>query len=169
MTTAGAPAGPKSDPTLSLVETELAMLARTLEAMSRRSTLYRDLDRAGYVLARTLATEAPLSINGLAELVGLDATTVTRQIATMETAGLVRRKGDPRDRRVRLVELTARGRRRMDEVRHAREGRITEFVGDWSDEDRATFGRLLGRFNEAIRAHPYVAELLQEPAGRVKQ
>jgi DNA-binding MarR family transcriptional regulator len=154
---------------LARLETELAMLTRTLEGMSRRSTLYRDLDRASYVLARTLATEAPVSINGLAERVGLDATTVTRQIATMETAGLVRRKGNPSDRRVRLVELTALGSRRMDEVRQAREGRITEFVADWSDDDRATFGRLLGRFNEAIRAHPYVAKLLQEPAEAVKQ
>src|SRR4051812_11625494 len=47
---------------LASVETELAMLTRTLEGMSRRSTLYRELDRASYVLARTLATHAPVSI-----------------------------------------------------------------------------------------------------------
>src|SRR6478609_8456991 len=139
---------------LGRLETELAMLTRTLEGMSRRSTLYGELDRSSYVLARTLATEAPVSINGLAELVGLDATTVTRQVATMETEGLVRRKRHPQDRRVSLVELTALGRRRMDAVRAARESRITELVGDWSDADQAAFGQLLGRFNEAIRAHP---------------
>jgi DNA-binding MarR family transcriptional regulator len=151
------------------LETELAMLTRTLEGMSRRSTLYRELDRSSYVLARTLATEAPVSINGLAELVGLDATTVTRQIATMETEGLVRRRRDPRDRRVSLVELTALGRRRMDAVRTARESRITELVGDWSADDQAAFGRLLGRFNEAIRAHPKVAKVLKDPAVTVTQ
>ena len=139
---------------LARVETELAMLTRTLEGMSRRSTLYRELDRASYVLARTLATEAPVSINGLAELVGLDATTVTRQIDTMEAAGLVRRKRQPRDRRVSLVELTPRGRQRMAAVRTAREQRIDDLVADWSVADRATFGRLLGRFNEAIRTRP---------------
>src|SRR5690349_10907301 len=153
---------------LGRVETELAMLTRTLEGMSRRSTLYREIDRAGYVLARTLATEAPVSINGLAELVGLDATTVTRQIATMETEGLVRRRRDDRDRRVSLVELTALGRRRMETVRAARASRITELVGDWSEEDRAAFGRLLGRFNEAIRAHPVVTKLLEQPAVPVR-
>src|SRR6476620_8398144 len=102
---------------LGRLETELAMLTRTLEGMSRRSTLYGELDRSSYVLARTLATEAPVSINGLA---GLDATTVTRQVATMETEGLVRRKRHDRDRRVSLVERTALGRRRMDAVRAAR-------------------------------------------------
>ena len=147
-------ATPEANAALGRMETELAMLTRTLEGMSRRSTLYRDLDRASYVLARTLATEAPLSINGLAELVGLDATTVTRQVATMEAAGLVRRKHDPRDRRVSLVELTASGQRRMDAVRAAREQRIGDLVADWSVADRATFGRLLGRLNEAIRTRP---------------
>jgi DNA-binding MarR family transcriptional regulator len=151
------------------LETELAMLTRTLEGLSRRSTLYRELDRSSYVLARTLATEAPVSINGLAELVGLDATTVTRQVATMETEGLVRRKRHPQDRRVSLVELTALGRRRMDAVREAREARITELVRDWSDDDRAAFGRLLGRFNESIRAHPAVGELLTTPPEAVKR
>ena len=154
---------------LARLETELAMLTRTLEGMSRRSTLYRELDRSSYVLARTLATEAPVSINGLAELVGLDATTVTRQVATMETEGLVRRKRHPQDRRVSLVELTALGRRRMDAVRSARESRITELVGDWSDADRAAFGRLLGRFNESIRAHPAVGRLLKAPTEAVRR
>ena len=145
---------PATGDALGLVETELAMLTRTLEGMSRRSTLYQELDRASYVLARTLVTAAPVSINGLAELVGLDATTVTRQVATMETAGLVRRKRHATDRRISLVELTALGRRRMDAVRTAREERIGDLVADWSEHDRAAFGRLLGRLNEAIRTRP---------------
>jgi len=147
-------ATPATDEALAAVETELAMLTRTLEGMSRRSTLYADLDRSSYVLARTLETEAPVSINGLAALVGLDATTVTRQVATMEVTGLVRRKRHPQDGRVSLVELTALGRRRMDAVRRAREQRIERLLEGWSPDDRAAFGRLLGRFNAAIRDHP---------------
>ena len=165
MTTAGAPAGPTSDPTLSLVETELAMLTRTLEGMSRRSTLYRDLDRA------ELRAGAHARDRGAGE-----------HQRPRRARRARRHDGDPSDRddgdrgarapqaatrridACSLVELTALGRRRMDAVRHAREGRASrELVGDWSDDDRATFGRLLGRLNEAIRAHPYVAELLQDP------
>jgi DNA-binding MarR family transcriptional regulator len=154
---------------LDRLETELAMLTRTLEGMSRRSTLYRELDRSSYVLARTLATDAPVSINGLAELVGLDATTVTRQVATMETEGLLRRRRHPDDRRVSLVELTALGRRRMETVRRARTSRVDELVHDWSDDDRAAFGRLLARFNTAIRAHPAVGGLLTSPPEPVRR
>ncbi|MGZ4674968.1 MAG: MarR family winged helix-turn-helix transcriptional regulator [Acidimicrobiia bacterium] len=142
----------RSDP-LAVVETELAMLTRTLEDMGRRSAIYRDLDRAGYLLTRTLASGAPTSIGGLAARVGLDATTVTRQVATLEASGYVRRRRDAADARVSIIELTAAGRRRMESVRRARHARIGELVEDWSEADRSAFGRLLGRLNESIRTH----------------
>src|SRR6266576_2155637 len=96
---------PKAD-ALDLVETEMAVLARVLEGLHRRSEIYRDLDRAGYLIARTLETTGPVSINGLASVLGLDATTVTRQVATMEIARLLRRRADPDDGRVSLISLS---------------------------------------------------------------
>jgi DNA-binding MarR family transcriptional regulator len=144
-------AAAEPDP-LRAVETELAVLARTLEGLSRRSAIHRELDRAGYLLARTLDADGPSSITTIAARLGLDATTVTRQVATLEAAGLVLRSRDARDARVRVVELTPLGRRRMREVRHRRQDRIGHLVAEWSDADRARFGELLGRFNAAIRA-----------------
>ena len=137
---------------IEVIETELAALTRTLEGMSRRSAIYRDLDRAGYLLARTLAARGPSSINGLAERLGLDATTVTRQVATMESAGFVRRRRDPRDARVSRIELSALGKRRMVEVRAGREKRIARLLDQWPEADQLAFGELLTRFNAAIRA-----------------
>ena len=78
---------------LDLIETEMAVLARALEGMHRRSEIYRDLDRASYLLARTLDNTGPVSIKGLASVLGLDATTVTRQVATMEGSKCVVRRG----------------------------------------------------------------------------
>src|SRR5258708_5224572 len=51
---------------LDLVETEMAVLTRALEGHQRRSEIYQDLDRASYLIARTLEATAPVSINGLA-------------------------------------------------------------------------------------------------------
>ena len=138
---------PKS---LSRLETELAVLARTLEGLSRRSAIHRDLDRASYLIARTLSADGATSISGLAAGLGLDATTVTRQVATMEAAGLVVRRKDPADGRVSLIDLTARGERRMEEVQAARERRIGDLVSGWPAADQRTFGELLGRFNDAL-------------------
>jgi DNA-binding MarR family transcriptional regulator len=138
---------PKS---LSQLETELAVLTRTLEGLSRRSEIHRELDRSSYLIARTLSTDGATSISGLAAGLGLDATTVTRQVATMDAAGLLVRRTDPTDGRVRLVELTARGLRQMREVQEAREERIGRLVADWSAADQRAFGELLGRFNDAL-------------------
>jgi DNA-binding MarR family transcriptional regulator len=145
------PAGAVTEP-LATVETELARLTRTLEGMSRRSAIYRDMDRSSYLLARTLHAAGPSSINGLAALLGLDATTVTRQIASMERGGLVRRHRDDRDARVSRISLTRAGERRMESVRQAREARIDALLSDWPEDDRDRFAELLRRFNAAIAA-----------------
>src|ERR1700736_1455148 len=76
---------------IEVVETEMALLQRALERLARRSDIHRDLDRASYLLARTLEATGPISLNDLAGRLGLDATTVTRQVSTMEARGLVDR------------------------------------------------------------------------------
>jgi DNA-binding MarR family transcriptional regulator len=135
------------------LETELAALARMLEGMSRRTAIHREIDRSSYLIARMLAGEGATSIGGVAERLGLDATTVTRQVATMESAGLVVRRTDANDGRVRLIKLTSLGARTMREVRQTRENRIAELVADWSTTDVDRFGELLGRFNRSLRDH----------------
>ena len=140
---------PKGD-AVDLVETELAVLARVLEGLYRRSELYRDLDRAGYLIARTLETTGPVSIKGLASALGLDATTVTRQVATMEHARLVLRRPDPDDGRVSLISLSPKGRRTMRAVQRARTERIATLLSDWTENDRRDLGRLLARFNDEL-------------------
>jgi DNA-binding MarR family transcriptional regulator len=146
---AGRPSAGDGDP-LDLVETEMAVLARALERLHRRSEIYRDLDRASYLIARTLETTGPVSINGLASALGLDSTTVTRQVATMEVTRLLRRRVDPNDGRVSLISLSQVGHRRMRVVQLARKERIAELLRNWTDDDRRQLGRLLARFNDEL-------------------
>ena len=139
---------------LDLIETELAVLTRTLEGMHRRSELYRELDRASYLMARTLDTTGPVSINRLASILGLDATTVTRQVATMEATKLVVRRSDPSDGRISLISLSPKGRRTMRAVQLARNERIASLLDDWTENDRRQLGRLLARFNDDVSRDP---------------
>jgi len=139
---------------LDLIETEMAVLTRTLEGMHRRSELYRELDRASYLMARTLDTTGPVSINRLASILGLDATTVTRQVATMEETKLAVRRSDPRDGRISLISLSPRGRRTMRAVQQARKERIASLLDDWTEDDRRQLGRLLARFNDDVSRDP---------------
>lgn len=138
---------------VSQLETELAVLARTLEGMSRRSEVHRDLDRSSYLIARTLVAAGTPTVTGLAGQLGLDGTTVTRQVSTMEAEGLVVRRMDPEDKRVRYIELTTLGERRMRKVQRAREKRIGDLVARWSSDDQIAFSELLARFNQALSDH----------------
>ena len=49
----------------------------------------------------------------LAELVGLDKTTMVATIDELERAGLARRVSSPSDRRAHVIEVTAAGRRKL--------------------------------------------------------
>ena len=135
---------------LDVLETELAVLQRGLERLARRSAIHRDLDRASYLAARTVEATGPISLKDLATRLGVDASTMTRQVATMESAGLLHRYVDPDDGRVSLLELSPAGRRKMRTVRRARRERIRDLFAGWSQREQLEFGRLLGRFNDAV-------------------
>ena len=62
-----------------------------------------DLDRALFPLLARVERRGPLGIVELAELAGRDYTTVSRQIAKLESLGLVARCPSPEDGRVRAA------------------------------------------------------------------
>ena len=135
---------------LHVIETEMAVLARTLERLSRRGGIHRRMDRAGYLLLRTLEETGPLSVTCLAERMGLDGSTVTRQVAALEREGLATRRSDPADRRSAIVAPTPRGRGLMGEVQRLRREKFEVLLDGWTDRERDELGRLLARLNRAI-------------------
>jgi DNA-binding MarR family transcriptional regulator len=135
---------------LDRIETELAVLIRALERLQRRSDIHKDLDRASYLIARTLERTGPVSINGLAATLGLDATTVTRQVATMHANRLVARRADPDDGRVSVIRLSEKGHRTRRAVQLLRRQRLESLLGEWTENDRLELARLIGRFNHEL-------------------
>ena len=66
-----------------------------------------------FSLLTVLANNGPLPVTGLARLLGMDRTTLTRNLGVMTRTGLVAtRAGD--DSRIRLVHLTEVGRTTLD-------------------------------------------------------
>jgi DNA-binding MarR family transcriptional regulator len=135
---------------LELLETEMAVLARRLEHASRKSDTYRRLDRAGYLVARTIDVNGPTSVIQLAQLLGLDGSTVTRQVGALASRHYVERHRDPHDGRAILVSLTEEGRREMEAVRVARMRRLDQSVAEWSPDDVQTLAELLERLNDSL-------------------
>ena len=71
---------------LSRVELQLALLLRRAERTGAvRAGHTPALERSGYLLLQVLSAEGPLGINALAARQGLDASTVTRQVVSLET------------------------------------------------------------------------------------
>lgn len=145
----------ESQNTLVQIETEITVLMRRAEA-SRRATAvapHRALDRAAYLILRQLDEHGPQSVNGIAQALSLDGSTVTRQVTAMERDGLVTRARDVSDGRVIMVEPTRSGRNRMNMVRRARRELYRDILADWSDDDRRDLARLLTALNASISRH----------------
>ena len=56
-----------------------------------------------------IGRKGSLSLNSLAELLGLDKSTVSKTVDKLVTAGLLVRDADPQDRRYVVLKLTAQG------------------------------------------------------------
>jgi len=100
---------------------------------------------AAAVLA-TLDDRGRLRLSTLAELLHLDLSSVSRQVATLVEEGWVSRERDPADSRAWLLELTATGRDVLARVRAGRVHRLRELLPDWSDGELEAFAGVLHRF-----------------------
>jgi DNA-binding MarR family transcriptional regulator len=138
------------DDTIGVIELELLKLVRHLETFGRRSSLYLHIDRAGYLALRTIEDMGPLSTKALASALNLDASTVTRQIAALESGGYVDRRPDPNDRRSSTILLTEAGRQTMDGVEDERRQGIEVLVDAWDDQEKAVLGRVLNKLNRSL-------------------
>ena len=99
----------------------------------------------GYQVLRSVERGDPVSQLDLARRVGLDRTVITYLLDDLETEGLVRRRVDPTDRRVRRVEPTTKGRRLLPKLDQRLATLERELLSDLSDSEAATLRDLLRR------------------------
>ncbi|SDF34933.1 DNA-binding transcriptional regulator, MarR family [Lentzea fradiae] len=116
------------------------------------------LERPGLSVLITLRMSGrPLRVGEIAARMQVVGPHVTRHLHDLERLDLVRRVVDPDDQRARLVELTDGGAAAANRYLEAVLGWLGGAVADWSEEDKATFGRLLTRFVHDLDAR--VADL----------
>jgi DNA-binding MarR family transcriptional regulator len=111
------------------------------------------LERPAYFVLAKIHVLGPVRPSALAELLGLDLSTVSRHIAALERAGWIARERDPEDGRAHLVQATAAG----TEVFHANRQRwfdmVRQILSHWPEADLREFVRLLTQFNDAAEAY----------------
>ncbi len=108
----------------------------------------------GLSMARTkvltrLHEQGPTRQSVLASDFGLSPHSITDIVDALERLGLVERRPDATDRRAKLVAITAAGESCLGVANATRERLLKQIFGALSEEDRATFLRLLDALDEA--------------------
>jgi DNA-binding MarR family transcriptional regulator len=131
------------------LEREIGLLLRRSRAISSRlaGQLHPDLDGAAFGLLALLQDAGPLRASDLVARLGLDKSTVSRQVASLVGLGLVERSADPDDGRAQVLTPSAEGAARLAQIRDARRERWEADLGHWPAEDVATLAELLHRLN----------------------
>ncbi|MFE3074203.1 MarR family winged helix-turn-helix transcriptional regulator [Streptomyces sp. NPDC059247] len=144
---------------LDALQHQVAVFARRAEQTRLGGTgqLRNSMDRAAYLLLNRLDQEGPMGVKALAAGMGIDSSTVTRQVAPLVDTGLVKRTSHPEDGRAVVLQLSARGLARLDEVRASRRQLMVEVTEGWTAEERTSFCTLLTRFNTALSARQSAA------------
>ncbi|RFU83149.1 MarR family transcriptional regulator [Streptomyces triticagri] len=139
---------------LDRLQHQVAVFARRAEQTRLGGTgqLRNSMDRAAYLLLNRLDREGPMGVKALAASMGIDSSTVTRQVAPLVESGLVDRASHPEDGRAVVLELSPQGQRRLGEVRDSRRELMAQLTDDWDPEERDAFCVLLTRFNAALHA-----------------
>jgi DNA-binding MarR family transcriptional regulator len=102
-----------------------------------------------WIVLSALSTGPRQTQLALAHALGLDKTTMTSLLDRMEARGLVTRATDRHDRRARIPELTADGRRVQAEVTRARDHVEAGLLATFSAREQDLLRELLARLAAA--------------------
>ena len=116
-----------------------------------------DLDQVDASIFRTLRAVNQLgpdgaSVNGVAEILRIDASTASRFLDRARAAGYAERSASPDDRRRSSFALTADGREQLRQLRKRRVELLGQLTTSWTVEDIALLVALLDRLDDAVIA-----------------
>lgn len=109
------------------------------------------LDRALFPLLVRIERLGPIGVVDLAARVGRDYTTVSRQVAKLQSLGLVKRQAGS-DRRVNEAVVTPEGKAMTNALDAARDRLGRMFFSKWSERDFSELVRLVCRFAREIES-----------------
>ncbi|MFT4307043.1 MAG: MarR family transcriptional regulator [Microbacterium sp.] len=87
-----------------------------------------------------IARLGPVTLSALADRLTADKGLLSRQVTELESVGMIERRPDADDGRVRLISITPHGRERLAAAREPYQRTLLETLGDWplSSIDRLT-------------------------------
>jgi MarR family transcriptional regulator, 2-MHQ and catechol-resistance regulon repressor len=121
---------------------------RAILAKSEESRRHLGLGDSDFRVLEVLLHKGPLPVNVIGEKVELTTGSITTAVDRMESKWLVIRKNHPEDRRVRIVELTPKGRRLIEKAYAQHEIDMERAMKHFSRDDRTALIELLKRLGK---------------------
>jgi DNA-binding MarR family transcriptional regulator len=143
----------------SLARFELATIRLRNAVRMRLGVSDDELTALLHLVEYTQVTQRQLVAIGTLSRSGVGA-----MVARLEDAGFVERVQDPTDRRVRLVQLSPTGERRMRAAYGACDDDLEQLLEGRPDEELEALAGLLTRLGDATRSHARAAEREPQPA-----
>lgn len=104
-------------------------------------------------LLSALVYGGPTTMRRLATIEQVTPQAITRTVAALEEAGLVKRAAVADDRRQTMVSATAAGKRLLEKGRAARIERLAEVLGSLNGSELDTVNEALALLRRALREH----------------
>jgi len=106
------------------------------------------LDRALFPLLARVAMTPDINVAEMANVVGRDHSTVSRQVIRLEELGLIARLPDPDDSRSRRLVLSPQGREIMAKIAEIRREWMEAHFQNWPANDRNRLIQLIEKMVE---------------------
>lgn len=149
-----------ADEALQNVEHQISLFWRRARAISNQLSreVHPDMEPAAYGLLTVIRREGPIRLTELAMNIGVGKPSVSRQIAFLESLGLVSKEADPLDRRAQSIRLTPKGEEKMHQVQDARRQVFQERLREWPVADLQELARYMAKLNSTYERDGFPRE-----------
>ena len=151
-----------ADTALQNVEHQISLFWRRARAISNQLSreVHPDMEPAAYGLLTVIRREGPIRLTELAMNIGVGKPSVSRQIAFLESLGLVSKEADPLDRRAQSIRLTPKGEEKMHQVQDARREVFRERLAEWPLEDLQALATSMAKLNATYERDGFPQDLV---------
>lgn len=145
-----------SAPQLRMLHDSLVAIVGVMNRPQRDEALIQQagiaLDRALFPLLVGIERLGPIGVVELADRAGRDYTTVSRQVARLDSLGLVERQASATDGRSRVATVTPKGQAMTARLDAARAQMAERIFASWAPDDVGDLVRLMRRFASELEA-----------------
>jgi len=109
------------------------------------------LDQALFPLLVTIGRYSPSGVVELADRLGRDYTTVSRQVKRLEALGLAQKQPAEHDKRISEVTLTEQGKALTNSIDDARQTLMNRIFAGWPEEEISELFRLVRKYADVVK------------------